>query len=55
MAAMIQDRWFIWTIVGVVVIGISTWAYIQYALIQMDTENAGLAMQMPSRHSVEQL
>lgn len=50
MVAMLQDRWFIWTVVGVVVIGISTWAYIQYALIQMDIESLNFAIQVPSRH-----
>mgnify|MGYP001562025609 FL=1 len=50
MVAMLQDRWFIWTVVGVVVIGISTWAYIQYALIQMDIESLNFAIQVPSQH-----
>ncbi|MEK7092180.1 MAG: hypothetical protein AAB482_03900 [Patescibacteria group bacterium] len=49
MVAMFQDRWFIWTVVGVVVIGIGTWAYIQYALIQMDVESMNFAAQIPSK------
>lgn len=35
-----SNRWFIWTIVGIVVIGVSLWAYIQYALIEMDIESS---------------
>jgi hypothetical protein len=34
------NRWFIWTIVIVVVIGVSLWAYIQYALVEMDVESS---------------
>lgn len=49
MVAMLQDRWFIWTVVSVVVIGIGTWAYIQYALIQMDIESLNFVVGVPSR------
>jgi hypothetical protein len=38
MKAMVQDRWFIWTLVGIVVIGVSTWAYAQYTIIQMEAD-----------------
>lgn len=54
MVAMMQDRWFIWTVVGVVVIGVSTWAYVQYAIIQMDAESLNIAIQVPTHANAAQ-
>lgn len=33
-----SNRWFIWAIVFIVVVGVGLWAYIQSALIEMDLE-----------------
>jgi len=37
---MFQDRYFIWTVVFVVVIGVSLWAYIQLTIIELDAQIA---------------
>lgn len=34
------NRWFIWAIVFIVVVGVGLWSYIEYALIEMDYETS---------------
>ncbi len=35
-----SNRWFIWALVFIVVIGVGLWAYIQYSLVEMDIESS---------------
>lgn len=51
MKTMVQDRWFIWTVVGIVVIGVSTWAYAQYTLIQLDADTLQLTNNVIAKHA----
>lgn len=39
---MLNDRLFIWTVVLIVVIGVSLWGYIQYTIIELDAQLAQL-------------
>ncbi|MEK7650118.1 MAG: hypothetical protein AAB367_04160 [Patescibacteria group bacterium] len=44
MEGMIRDRWFFWAISLIVIVGFGLWGYIQYTILEIDSEIDSVAM-----------